>query len=399
MAYVISEQQMLDGNIFKYEERMNSSITRFLDKTPTFVVYYHINNLESTKDEGFLDIESIISSRSPLRFQRIDNFPLYGLEPIVLQLQDNEEGLNSDYQGDGVILPNTIKPVPNDFFIVKILKGVYLFRVTEIGYDSIRPDNFYKINFRLEYNDEEKIARIEEQVYERFSCKLENIGTELSCIVEESDNAVYTALQNMYDDMANTYISLFYSEKYNAFIGNALGGYKLFDPLQSVFANKHRLFNKSNNLKTIILSEGFEDKRRRIRYEKSIYRFFERQDSTLVNPFLVNIFPGIYKKDSAFARWHDQSVYVIDIPLDSGTACTQQLLPDRIVQSFKYNAETDSKYVELMRRFIRKEEITINDIPLDLNEEIITLGACQEVYLFTPILLYILKKVFAGYGK
>ena len=118
MAYLLNEQSMLENNAFEFENRLNSQVTRFLDKNPTFVTYYHVNVNESTVDEGFRDIEAILSHRSPLRFQKIINFPLYGIEAIVLNLSDNEQGLDTNFEGEAIILPNTIKPLQNDFFII-----------------------------------------------------------------------------------------------------------------------------------------------------------------------------------------------------------------------------------------------------------------------------------------
>ena len=59
MAILINEQKLVDDNVFQYENRLNSSISRFLDKSPTFVTYYHVNYQETTMDGGFRDIEEI----------------------------------------------------------------------------------------------------------------------------------------------------------------------------------------------------------------------------------------------------------------------------------------------------------------------------------------------------
>ena len=398
MAQIINEQLLMNNSIFQYENRLNSPLARFTDKTPTYVTYYHIHVNETTVDEGFRDIESIISHRSPLRFQKIINFPLYGIEQIVLNLQDQEEGLDSEYTGDAVILPHTLKPLQNDFFMITYLKGSYIFRVTEVQYDAIHPDNYYKINFRFEYNDDTKYQELEDQVIEKLSCNMDNYGTETTCIISDEDSSQVSGLQHMYQDMVNMYTSLFYNERYNCFIGNRLGGYYLFDPLQSVFINKHKLLHRSFSLRTMILSEGFVDRKRPIKYEKSIYRFFERRDYKLVKPFDYNIFPGLYKKDSAFCRWSDGAVYVVDVPGD-GIKGTDAFFPEEIVNLIKYNYEKESsKYVELIRKFFRETElISVYDIPLDLNEELLNMDGNEEVYLFTPLLLFIIQVVLGNY--
>ena len=313
MAFLINEQKMVEDNIFKFENRLNSQISRFLDKSPVFVTYFHINVNETTVDGGFKDIEDIVGNRSPLKFQKIENFPIYGLEPVVLSIQDNDQGLDTEYSGECVILPNTIKPLQNDIFMINHVKGSFLFRVTEVQYDNIRPDNYYKISYRFEWLDDDKVDELNEQVQEKYSCILQNIGTENNCIIKEEYLERIQNIDDMYDDMVSTYKTIFYNERYNCFLGETNDGYKIYDPLQTIFFNKHKLLNKKQDYSTTILTEGFVDNKRKIKYEKSIYRFFERRDLKLISTFPYNTFPANYKKDSSFSRWNDKSV-IVDYP-------------------------------------------------------------------------------------
>ena len=166
MAMIIDEKRMVEDNFFKYENRLKSSVSRFLETTPTFVDYYHINNNETTTDTGFKDVASILGFRSPIRFNRIESFPLYGIEQITLQLSEQDQGLDSGYEGEAVIVPGSIKPLPNDLFMIPYLKEPYIFRVTEVNYDNIMPDNYYKISYKLEWLDEDKVINMKNQVKE-----------------------------------------------------------------------------------------------------------------------------------------------------------------------------------------------------------------------------------------
>ena len=84
-------------------------------------------------------------------------------------------------------------------------------------------------------------------------------------------------IDNMYDDMASTYKSIFYNERHNCFLGEMGAGMYLYDPFQTQFINEHRLFNKKNNLECLMLTDEFTDPKRRIKYERSVYRFIERK--------------------------------------------------------------------------------------------------------------------------
>lgn len=399
MGFLINEEKLMEDNIFKFENRLNSQLTRFLDKSPVFVTYYHINVNESTTDEGFRDIESIIGNRSPLRFQKIENFPMYGLDQVVLAIQDSEQGLDTEYSGESVVLPNTIKPLQNDIFRINHVKGSFLFRVTEVQYDNIRPDNYYKIGFRFEWLDDEKVEKLDNQVEEKFSCILQNVGTEENCLIQEDYYEQLNKVDALFDDMVKTYKVLFYNDRYNCFLWERLDGYKIYDPFQTVFFNNHKMLNKKSDYSTIVLSEEFNDHKRKLKYERSIYRCFERREIKLLNEFKYHTFPGIYKKDSAFARWNDQSIMVVEIPSPHDESATESLFTSEIVNLFRLNGPTDSKYVELMQKFIRNEPLTIYDIPLDLNEELMKLDANEEVFFFTPILMYIIQVIVNDFLK
>lgn len=396
MAILINEQKLMDDNAFKFENRLNTQITRFLDKSPVFVTYYHVNADEVTTDGGYKDVEEIYGKNSPLRYKKIDNFPLYGLDTVQLAIQDTDQGLDTDYQGDAVLLPSTIKPLQNDFFTINhVKKGTFLFRVIQVDYDNIRPDNFYKITYRLESLEESVLNNINDQVNEKYTCILENIGSENNCIIEESYYEQLQKVDALYNDMVDTYKSIFYSPRYNCFLGETAIGMKIYDPLQSVFMNKHGLLTRATDLSAIMLTEMFADRKRQIKYERSIYRFFERRDLSVISNFRYYLYQGMDRKDSAFYMWQDESVMYVEVPekpvFDKNAP--NELLPIELVNSFKMNAPTVSPYVDLMQKFIRKDPLTIYDIPLNLNEELLKLDANEEVYFYTPILLYIIKTV------
>ena len=392
MALFIDEKRMMEDNVFEYEKRLKSPVSRFIDTTPTFVTYYHLNPDATTTDSGFKDVSSIIGFRSPLRFNKIDSFPLYGIEQIVLQIQDVDQGLDSSYEGEATIVPGSIKPLENDFFMIPYLKNPYLFRVTEIMYDTIMPDNYYKIGFKLEYLEEDKVENIENQVYEKYTCVLENIGTENSCIIELESKKTLDAIDEMYDDMANTYKSIFYNDRHNCFLGEIGCGQFLYDPLQTQFINEHQLFNKKNNLQCLMLTDQFNDTKRRIKYERSIYRFIERRNPKLAKNFSYDIYAGINNRETSFYRWMDKNIYILDNPADLSANATN-ILSNEFILAIQSNGFTHSAHAELIKRYVRGENLTIHDIPLTLNEELLMLDGNMEVFFFTPIIMYIIKDI------
>lgn len=399
MAQLFNEEQLVESNILKFDERLESPVVRFIDQTPTFTTYYHINTTESTSDEGFGDIESIIGPKSGLKFQKIDKLPIYGIDQIVTQLEDGEEGLSVSYEGEGTIAPGSIKPLPLDHFIIPYLGENYIFRVNSFDYDNIRGNNFYKIHFSLEYNDESKRKNLDEMVHDKYTCIMANIGTENQCIIQTDFKERLDKIDTMYSDMVQLYLSIFYSDRYNCLISDFYKGQKVFDPFMSEFINKHDLLNKKNSTKTVILETQFTDPKRLLKYERSIYRFVERRDEKLVKPFFYTTYRGTNNRESMFYRYLDTDIATIDIPAVIDPENCYRILSDITVETIRLNGPTKSKYLTIFKDFVRGKNFDIFDIPLDLNEELLLLDGNLEMFFMTPILLYIIKEIVAEFHK
>lgn len=401
MSIIIDEKKLMDDSLFSFEEKIKSPLSRFTDKNFTPVDYHHINNNETTADGGWNDVEEVLGENSPIRFQLIKNFPIYGLEAIIISLQDAEQGLDGSYEGEATILPGTIVPLQNDYFTIPILKDDYIFRVTEVSYDSIMPDNYYKISFMLEYIDHEKKDDLTNQSTEKYTCVLENIGTEDRCIIEDEYYEEIKTIDEIYDEMVKTYLTFFYNERYNCLLGDFYHGKKLYDPLQTVFINKNSLLNKKTDLKTIILTEQFEDSRRKVKYEKSLYRFIEKRNWDRLSTFKFTTFPGINNGETSFYRWADKSIDILDIARIPDDVKPYEMMSEDFVNIIKYDGPTDSPYAKLMKKYLRnEEEMSLMDIHQDLLDELLNLDdANLEIFFFTPIILYIIKYTVSEYLK
>lgn len=392
MAFIIDEKKMIDDNVFQYEEKLKSPISRFIDTTPVFVTYYHIDNDNTTTDSGFLDVASIIGFRSPIKFKKIVDFPLYGIDQIVLSLQDNDQGLDTDYNGEAIVLPNTIKPLENDFFLIQSLNDSYIFRVTEINYDTVLADNFYKISFMLDYLDDNILSQLENQVHENYNCILENIGTENKCILESTFYTNLKEIETMYDDMVKTYLSIFYNERYNCILGDLGKGKLLYDPYQTAFVNRHNLFNRKNNLKTVHLSDQITDSMFEIKYEKSVYRFIERRNIKLIRPFSFLHYGACMHHESAFYHWHDENVEVVDTTTNYNLEERMYIFSEEYVHNVTDNKEIESDYGKLIDKFIKKIPIKLEDLGSNLYDELLAFNDSLEVFFFTPIIFYIIRE-------
>ena len=277
--------------------------------------------------------------------------------------------------------------------MIPSLHDFYIFRIISVASDNIMTDNYYQIQYRLEYVDHEKATWLNKQTVEKYNCVLENIGTDKKCIVRSDVLEQIHNLEKEYDEIADTYKAVFYNDRYNCFLGEIDGPcHLLYDPLQVEFINKHNLFNPKGQLMVLIPTQQFYDSKRPLKYERSIYRFFEQKELRKLNNFKFNMFLGVSNKETAFAKYADESVQIADIPdpkylNDSAIS----IFSDEFVQQMKMGLPAETKYGQLLIDYIKKEKFSTSDIPLDLMDELIYLDAGIEIFLIIPIILFIIK--------
>ena len=376
MGFKFDEKLLVNNNIFKYEDKLNSAFTRFLETTPTYVTYYNINSVESTVDLGFSNVDMILGSESPIRYSEVKNLPIYGMEAIQLDIDESDEGMDSSYDGELIILPDTITPYPDDFFILEHKGYNFLFRVTAVNYDTIKSNNFYKISFTIKYVTEEDSKKILNQVTEKFTCIVGNIGTEDRCIIEDG---VYELLQRMkylYSEICERYKMFFYNKKYNVIMyydaEEMLG---IYDRYVNMFIKKHGLF-----------------------YDNSLFKVFEARKKIKrypYNNFKIQEIKNIY---SVF-KYYSAKVYSVRFKGGSVEYFPHQIIdamvsgniPDKTAESVFPFDEAD----RLIVKYMNDQIDSIHNIDFDSLEEFTYFQPEWANMIKVPLLLYVMK----GYYK
>ena len=67
---------------------LNNPYYLFTDKKPTMVTYYNLNCEKSTLDEAARINYSDLGPNCPLRYNRITDFVVYGIDRIALSLEN-----------------------------------------------------------------------------------------------------------------------------------------------------------------------------------------------------------------------------------------------------------------------------------------------------------------------
>ena len=207
----------IDSIINKTIDNLHNPYYRFSDKPPTTVTYYNINTNETTLDEATSTAYSYTSLDSSLRYNKIKDFIIYGLDKIQVQIDAGDFGAESDaIEGEAVILPNTIKPFPQDYFTINHVGKSFIFKITNVSLDTL-PDgvNTYKINYRLSSSEETDIDKL---TVKEFTMVANNLGTNLAVVIEDSDYNYCARLEKINDFLKTAYRALFYSDKTQTFV-------------------------------------------------------------------------------------------------------------------------------------------------------------------------------------
>lgn len=199
----------------------------YTDKKATECTYYNINTTMSTLDEATRGNYAEISTQSPLRFNKIKNFLVYGLTRIEPNLSIGEYGVEGDdVTGEVIILPKTIIPYPGDYFFVTQLGKDYLFNVTEVNPNTLDTGaTLYRANYRIITTD--GLKNIEPQVVKRFVFSMNtggagsDNGSNLSTSIIDEETAETTEeFDKTLTALKDYYIALFYQPKVETFIYN-----------------------------------------------------------------------------------------------------------------------------------------------------------------------------------
>lgn len=213
----------------------------FSDKKASVCTYYNLNTTMTTLDEATRGNYSEISNNSPLRFNKIKNFMIYGITRIEPNLDIGDFGLeSSDITGECIVLPKTIIPYPGDYFYLDQLDKPYLFRVTAVNPNTLDTGaTLYRINYSLVSSD--GLKKIEPQVVKVFEFNLSlsgEMGSNMAAsLIDEDTYANASELEDYATTLKDYYISMFYDNKVQSFTYN----YGLTDEWREMNGDPHHL--------------------------------------------------------------------------------------------------------------------------------------------------------------
>lgn len=252
LGRIIGTQELVQSNIQGYIDQTTSDYARYLQNAPTFVTYYKKNGLHSTKDVNLEAVREVIGDDSPIQFDRIENFAIYGIEESLPNIESGDFGIDTEMGSDAIIIPDTIKPTPDDFFVISYNGSQILFRVTDVTIDRIKGKPFYKITFEL---DESNTREIEEQTQDEYTFIYENLGTEQKSVVLNTEFIKLKDIEKLFNKLYDFYIKAFFNKRFNVLSFNFNGKIIYNRYLIKFIIDNNILEKKYNYLSSVVIDD------------------------------------------------------------------------------------------------------------------------------------------------
>lgn len=384
----------IDSLIQATNDKIKNPYYKFSDKKPTPVTYYKQNMKKSTLDPASKLQYAHVSSQSALRYNKIVNFVLYGIDKISLNYDVGDNGLEAEpISGDAIILPNTIEPTDGDFFSIPYLKEDLLFKV-----DSVTPDSLdtgavlYKIEYHLELT--QASSQIEEQVVDTYQFIVENVGTEYNCFMTSDQYSFAQSLENLMEDLANYFTGIFYSTKVQTYVFLKDGITHMYDPYMIEFIRRNKLLGSDvyvAHQTTMPVSFSFD-------YTRSFFYGIEQNDLKCIasgNTVTADLITDINSLFTSRLEHYYQINYVDNQPYKTRFNALSKELISGIKNNTSYKSTDKKAIYNPIIGMLNGSTSYISDSIVDMIKKL-DYSNSQEMFYLIPLYIYAIKSYLSS---
>ena len=374
-----------------YNDLVNNPFYVFNDKKPVLCTYYNINKDFSSLDPGSKIHMDNLGDESPIRYNRIYDFLLYGFNRIELNSDNGEFGLEDDkIEGESYILPNTIIPTEGDMFEVEHIKdSTWLFIVKDVQKDTLdNGSNVYKISYRLEYHDN---VEIQKNILYNFRLIEKREGTNISKIVRCEDYDIAKIMDEKAVMLKEYFKELFYNDKVQTFIYSDLTEYKIYDPFMIEFLIRNKILENDSDSYVYVTHQIPIINTFSIEYNKTFFRMFEKKDKeNLLSSSRDTSFDIIKSFGTTFSSRYETYFKATYEKMPGYNICC---LPDDLVIKIIENdiEKEDSKLLwqNIIVKYFYDNDITIEELN---SIDDIDFTASKDAFYIIPLLIFCLEK-------
>lgn len=277
-----SHKETIDTLIYGLQDIIKNPYYKWQNKTPTIVTYFNHNVEKSTLDEGSKLEQVGYGYNSPTKYNKINDFYIYGIEQVQVQVENGEFGAQaSPITGEGVILPNTITPYQGDYFVIDYTKDDIVFQVTGVSHDTLENGaNIYKITFELDTID---IKDLELNIGDSYQMMINNEGTKFNMIIRSETYDFIKKLDSVRSYLKEHFVDLFYSDRIQSF-SFLFNMRRFYDPYMIEFLINNQILKDTDNYifidHQLSLNQSFG-----IDYSRTIFKCFEEEDFENINTY------------------------------------------------------------------------------------------------------------------
>lgn len=286
---IMDVQEFRTDQYERYRERRTSQFIKFLDKDVDFVTYFHINKNLSTTEYGNNNIDSYIGKDSPVRYNKINNLPVYGF-PVIGDMNgyDNDNaGFTADgFSGELIMLPNIIEPCEGDCFILDVFSRRQFFQVTQVEQIVLKSKPHYVVQFHIGIPD--YLPQLMKQTVEEYNAIFDNIGTHDKVVMSNKDYNTRMNYIDIYNDLMDYYLNTFFKPKITMFemetlvsnANNCNALVKYVDKFLTKFMEKNRVIVMDKLTKGSLLLDynALYDGDDYLEYKDTLYWAVENRD-------------------------------------------------------------------------------------------------------------------------
>lgn len=217
----IDEQKRLSDNALNSKKEIKSIPLSRLHGLSTTVRYYkqkvsnRLNNLSNVSSLNKFDPNTV-------EYERIEDFILLTTEEISAEYSGDIAKSLSE-KGSGVVLPNTIVPTPNDYFVMEVMGSYNLYVISDVNPTLVEKDSGYSIEFSFktsasDINVASKI--IEDLTVDSYNFDYNHVGTRYRTVFKTEVYEFLDNSRNLMYDLMKIYNDSFYNKTLNTYFLN-----------------------------------------------------------------------------------------------------------------------------------------------------------------------------------
>jgi hypothetical protein len=185
----------------------------------TYVTYYQQKAIG--KNNYLVNVDTLgTTDPNKILFFKIKGFIILCQGEPSTQLEQKEIGLDISLDGQAKLLPKTIKPMIDDYFIMNIYQKPSLFKVTNVVKSTLEDDSAYEITYQLveENSEEDKLNEIESKISETFQFVYSHVGTSFRTLFRSDEYEALEKLDEMYRHLGSLFNEFFFDRDKNTYI-------------------------------------------------------------------------------------------------------------------------------------------------------------------------------------